>query len=377
MATTPRDYYEILGIEREASGDDVRRAYRKLALQHHPDRNPGDAAAEARFKEAKEAYEVLSDPQRRSQYDRFGHAGADGGLGGFGGFGNGFGIEDIFESFFGATAGTGRRQRVQRGADLRVDLQVTFEEAAFGVEKDISVTKQENCGKCGGNGVEPGSTPTACVRCAGTGEIRRAHQSILGQFVNVSVCDRCRGEGSVITDPCTECRGQGQVKGTKTLRVSVPPGVSDNTQIRLSGEGEPGPRGGPPGHLYVVLHTQAHRYFRRQNNDLQLELPINVAQAALGTEVLIPLLEGGTQPLEIPAGTQSGRVFKLRNKGVPFLQNTGRGDLQVRIKVVTPTDLSREQKELFRKLAQTFGDEDVVPQENKGFFEKVKDAFGV
>jgi molecular chaperone DnaJ len=374
MATTKRDYYEILGIEREAGADDIRRSYRKLALQYHPDRN-GDPTAAEHFKEVQEAYEVLSDPQRRSQYDRFGHLG-DAGLGGFGFSANGFGIEDIFESFFGAASGSGRRQRVQRGTDLRVDLQLSFEEATFGVEKDVSLNRLETCARCSGQGVEPGTSRVTCVRCGGSGELRRAHQSILGQFVNVSVCDRCRGEGTVIQDPCGECHGQGMVKGTKTLRVSIPAGVSDETQIRLTGEGEPGPRGGPPGHLYVVLHVQAHRYFRRQGNDLLLELPINVAQATLGTDVQVPLLEGDSAAVHISAGTQHGRVYKVRGKGVPYLRENGRGDLLVRVKVTVPTDLSKEQKELFRKLAATFGDE-AVPQENRGFFDKVKDAFGV
>ncbi|SRR5579884_1048075 len=372
MATTKRDYYEVLGVGRSASADEIRRAYRRLALQYHPDRNPSADASE-KFKEAQEAYEVLSDPERRAQYDRFGHLGE----GGFGGLGaNGFGIEDIFESFFGAAAGTGRRQRVQRGADLRLDLQLSFEESIFGTEKDVTVPKHETCERCNGRGIEPGSTPVPCPTCGGTGEIRRAHQSIFGQFVNVSVCSRCRGEGQLVFDPCTECHGQGVVRRQKTLRVTVPAGVSDGTQLRLSGEGEPGPNGGPPGHLYVVLHVQPHRFFRRQGNDLLLELPINVAQAALGAEVEVPLLEGDTVPLDIPAGTQSGRVLRIRGKGVPVLQGSGRGDLLVRVKVMVPTELTREQRELFRKLAATFGDE-VSPQENKGFFEKVKDAFGV
>jgi molecular chaperone DnaJ len=265
---------------------------------------------------------------------------------------------------------------VQRGADLRVDLQVAFEESVFGVEKDITVSKLEQCGRCGGNGVEPGSTPVSCPRCAGTGELRRAHQSVFGQFVNVSVCDRCRGEGTLISDPCTECRGQGQVKGTRTLRVTIPPGITDGTQIRLTGEGEPGPRGGPSGHLYVVLHVKPHQYFRRQGDDLLLELPINVAQAALGAEVKAPLLEGGAETLAIPSGTQTGRVIKIRGKGVPRPRESGRGDLLVRTRVMIPTDLTKEQKELFRKLGETFGDGN-TPQEHRGFFEKLKEAFGV
>jgi molecular chaperone DnaJ len=374
MATTKRDYYEVLGLGRNATEDEIRKAYRKLAFQFHPDRN-ADAGAAERFKEVKEAYEVLSDGEKRSLYDRFGHLASERGFGNgnVGGFG-GFGIEDIFESFFGAAAGTaGRRSRVQRGADLRTDVTLTLEEAVFGCEKEISFPRHEQCARCTGRGVEPGSQPVACPRCNGTGEIRRTQQSIFGQMVNVSMCDRCRGEGSLIQDPCRECRGQGAVRVVKTLQVSIPAGIDDGSQIRLSNEGEPGPRGGPPGHLYLVIHVQPHRYFRRQGTDLLVELPINVAQAALGDEVEIESLDG-TIPIKIPAGTQSGRVIRVRGRGVPHLRDQGRGDLQVRLKVMIPGDLTSEQRELFRRLAATF-DGQTTPQENKGFFEKVKDAF--
>ncbi|MBI4492536.1 MAG: molecular chaperone DnaJ [Chloroflexi bacterium] len=373
MAKTKRDYYEILGVDRSASVEEIRKAYRKLAFELHPDRNASDGAAD-KFKEVKEAYEVLSDAEKRAAYDRFGHAADGRAAPGFEGFG-GFGFEDVFESFFGAATSAGRRQRVQRGADLRLDIQIAFEEAVFGGEKEITVEKQVSCERCSGRGVEPGSEPIRCLRCNGTGEIRRAHQSIFGQFVNVSLCDRCGGEGQVIADPCKECSGQGRVRAKRTLRLTIPAGIDDDAQLRLSGEGEPAPRGGMAGNLYVVVHVEPHRYMRRQGNDLLLDLPINVAQAALGDEVEIPTLDGPTT-IRIPAGTQSGRVVRLRGKGVPYLREAGRGDLQVRLKVAVPTELSKEQRELFRKLAATF-DRSAMPQENKGFFEKVKDAFGV
>jgi molecular chaperone DnaJ len=314
---------------------------------------------------------VLSDAEKRSIYDRFGHVDGANVPPGFGGFG----FEDIFESFFGASASTGRRQRVARGADLRVDIRLGFEEAVFGVEKEITLQKHVECERCAGRGLEPGSEPIRCARCNGTGEIRRAHQSIFGQFVNVSLCDRCQGEGQVISDPCKDCRGQGRVQAGKVLRVTVPAGVDDGTQIRLSGEGEPAPRGGVPGNLYVVVHVEPHRYLRRQGDDLLMDLPVNVAQAALGDEVQVPTLDGEVS-IKIPAGTQDGKVVRVRGKGVPHLRETGRGDLQVRLRVTVPSDLTREQRDLFKKLAATF-EIGNTPAENKGFFDKVKDAFGV
>ena len=373
MATTKRDYYEVLGIGRNASQDDIRKAYRKLALKFHPDRNPDTAAGE-RFKEVTEAYEVLSNDEKRSLYDRFGHLAGERGFGNGNVGGFGFGIEDIFESFFGSATGTtSRRERVYRGTDLRTEVVLSFEEAVFGAEKEITFPKHEVCSHCGGGGVEPGRQPVRCPTCNGSGEIRRSHQSIFGQMVNVSMCERCRGEGSLIQDPCTKCRGQGAVRVNKTLQVSIPAGIDDGSQIRLSNEGEPGPRGGPPGHLYLVIRVEPHRYLRRQGNDLLAELPINVAQAALGDELEMESLDGPVQ-VKIPPGTQSGRVIKIRGKGVPYLRDQGRGDLQIRLKVVIPTELTPAQRELFRNLAGTF-DSSVSPQENKGFFEKVKDAF--
>jgi molecular chaperone DnaJ len=375
--STKRDYYTVLGIARGASDEEIKKAYRKLALQYHPDRNGAPDASE-KFKEVTEAYQVLSDPEKRGLYDRFGHSAFERGAG-VGGvdFGNfaGFNIEDIFESFFGTAGSRGARQRVQRGQDLRFDLRLTLEEAVFGTDKDITVTKNVVCTRCTGNGIEPGSRPVECTRCGGSGELRRVQQSIFGQFVNVTLCDRCNGEGAMIADPCRECRGNGVVRASKTVRVSIPPGADDGIQVRLSGEGEAAPRGGVPGHLYVVLHVQPHRYFKRQGNDLVLEVPINVAQAALGTEFRVPTLDGKEMPVKVPPGTQSGRIIRIRGEGVPYLRERGRGDLQVHLKVKIPTELTDEQKKLFRQLGSTFGG-DNTPAENRSFFDKVKDVFG-
>jgi len=373
---TRRDYYEILGVPRNATEDQIRSAYRQQALKYHPDRNREPGAAE-QFKAVTEAYEVLRDGDKRAMYDRFGHTGSEApfGAGGFGGFG-GFGFEDIFETFFGAgTTTRSRRTRAQRGADLRHELNLSFEEAVFGCEKELDVARHEACETCHGSGLEPGTEPTTCPRCGGAGELRRATQTVFGQFVNVSLCDRCQGEGRIVTTPCHTCHGTGRVRVNKRLRVSVPAGIDDTSQIRLAGEGEPGAQGGTPGNLYINIHVEPHRYFRRQGNDLLLDVPINFAQAALGAEVEIPTLDEPAR-IHIPAGTQNGRVVRVRGKGVPYLRAGGRGDLQVKLHVVTPTDLTDEQRQLLEKLAQTFGTE-VKPHENKGFFEKVKDAFGV
>jgi molecular chaperone DnaJ len=374
----PRDYYEVLGVARGASDDDIKRAYRKLALQYHPDRNRAPDAA-SRFKEVTEAYQVLSDSDKRSLYDRYGHAAFDrnGGAGvDFGNFG-GINIEDIFESFFGVSGTRGARQRVQRGQDLRYDLTLSLEEAVFGTTRQITITKSAVCGRCAGNGLEPGTRPERCPRCNGSGEIRRVQQSLFGQFVNVTMCDRCNGEGSIIATPCAECHGRGAVRAKQTLQVTVPAGAEDGLQLRLTGEGEPAPRGGgQPGHLYVVLHVQPHRYFKRHGNDLLVEVPINVAQAALGDEFMVPTLDGKEVPVRVPPGTQSGRIVRIRGEGVPYLREHGRGDLQVHLRVRVPTELTDEQRRLFQQLAATFGDTSTTPNENKSFFDKVKDVFG-
>ena len=376
-STTKRDYYEVLGLARTCSDDDIKKAYRRLALQYHPDRNNAPEATE-RFKEATEAYQVLSDSEKRNLYDRYGHSAFDraGGVGSVD-FSNfvGLSIEDLFESFFGTPGQRGARQRVQRGQDLRYDLHITLEEAVFGTSKEIGLTKNATCSKCTGSGMEPGSQPAKCTRCEGSGEIRRVQQSIFGQFVNVTLCDRCNGEGQIIADPCTQCQGRGAVRSKTTVVVDVPAGADEGIQLRLNGQGEPAPRGGVPGHLYVVLHVQPHRFFKRQGNDLLLEMPVNVAQAALGDDFPIPTLDGKEISLKLPAGTQSGRIIRVRGEGVAFLREHGRGDLQVHIKVRTPTDLNDEQKKLLRQLGGTFGSTSNTPTENKSFFEKVKDVF--
>lgn len=372
MSPDKRDYYDTLGIPRNASKDDIRGAYRKLARQWHPDVNK-DAAAEATFKEINEAYQILSDDEKRGLYDRYGHAGVNqADMGGFGGFPD-FG--DIFEDFFGFGTRGARRQGPHRGADLRYDLEISFEEAVFGCQREVQVNKQETCGTCRGSGAEPGTLPVRCSECGGMGQIRRAQQSIFGSFVNVATCPRCGGSGEMINTPCSECHGAGRVERARKLVVDIPGGVDDETRVRLSNEGEPGTRGGPAGNLYVFLHVKPHRYFRRREFDLLLHLNINVAQAALGGEIKVPTLEG-EETLLIPSGTQTGTMFKLRGRGVPRLQGSGRGDEIVLINVAVPTKLDVNQKRLFNELAKTLGTE-VVPQEGKSFFERLRDALGI
>jgi len=368
---TKRDYYEVLGVHRGCTEEEIKAAYRRLAKQYHPDVNK-EPGAEERFKEINEAYEVLSDPQKRAAYDRFGHAGLEGGPGGMGGFAD-FGIEDIFESFFGGMRAAQREP--QRGADLRYDLTITFEEAVFGCEKEIEVSRWDTCPVCGGSGAEPGTQPSRCPTCHGTGILRRTRQTIFGYFSTEMPCDRCGGRGTVIYHPCYKCAGQGRARVIRRLLVKIPAGVDDGTQMRLAGEGEAGPMGGLPGDLYVVLRVLKHRYFRRERNDILLDLAINVAQAVLGDEVEVPTVDGPTR-MTIPPGTQPGATIVLKGKGVPDLRSNRRGDQRVRINVVIPTNLTDEQRRLFQQLARTFGKE-VIPQEEKGFFDKVKDAFGV
>jgi len=373
---TKRDYYEVLGVGRDAGEDDIRRAFRRLARQYHPDVNK-DEGAEARFKEINEAYEVLSDPQKRRTYDQFGHNGPRGFGPGTGPMGSPFDdlVGDLFESFFGGV-GTATRRGPQRGGDLQYDLTLTLEEAAFGVEKQIEVVRWATCETCKGSGAKPGSQPTRCSACNGTGEIRRVQQTLFGQFVNVLVCDRCHGEGKIITDPCPTCRGSGRVRTPKRIAVRVPAGVDDGQQIRLSGEGEAGAKGGPTGNLYIRLHVSEHPVFKRQGNDLLYELPLNFVQAALGDEVEVPTLAGEPAKVRIPPGTQHGKVFRLKEKGVPYLGSGRRGDEHVRVRIVIPTDLNDEQKRLLQQLAKSFG-HDITPGDDKGLLGKFKDALGV
>ncbi len=375
MATTQRDFYEVLGVARTATADELKKAYRKLAMEFHPDRNDSADAGE-KFKEATRAYEVLSDAEIRARYDRFGHAGVEGagasqGGDGFQGF-EGFG--DIFDAFFGGAArGGGRRRRgPARGADLRYNLRITFEEAVFGAEKDVEFSRSERCDRCTGQGTEPGTELISCPDCNGAGEIRRAQQSIFGQFVNVATCGRCQGEGRVVQSPCSQCKGAGREKKARKISVKIPAGVDDGAQIRLTGEGEAGPRGGDYGNLYVVLAVAEHARFERVEDHILLELPVNIAQAALGARVTIPTLDGDTE-FEVPAGTQTGDDFVLRGKGVPHLRGAGRGDMVVRANVVVPEDLNDEQRDLLEKLAETMGTP-VLPKKDKGLFGRIKDA---
>ncbi len=371
--TTKRDYYETLGVSRNATQDEIKKAYRRLARQYHPDVNK-EPGAEARFKEINEAYEVLSDAEKRRAYDRFGHAGVTGTPGGmdFTGFG---GFADIFEEFFGTGFGTRAAQRraPRRGADLRYDMTITFEEAVFGYQKEFEIQRTEACDRCRGSGAEPGTTPLRCKTCNGTGEVRRVQQSILGSFVNVSTCPTCNGEGETIAIPCTQCRGSGHVRVPRKLSVDIPAGVDDGTQIRLAGEGEPGLYGGPRGNLYIVLQVKPHEFFRRKGDDIILELGINIAQAALGDEITIPTLDG-EETIAIAAGTQSGEIIRLRNKGVPHLRRNGRGDQFVVLNVKTPTNLTPEQRRLMVEFSKTLGRE-VTPQREKSFLDKLKDIF--
>jgi molecular chaperone DnaJ len=375
MTTQQGDYYATLGLDRNASPEDVKRAFRRLAMQYHPDRNR-EPEAEQKFKEINQAYEILSDPDKRAAYDRFGHAGVSGGMGGAGFEGFNFGgFGDIFDAFFGGAA-TRQRRGPQRGADLRTSITLDFEEAIFGAEREIEITRNETCTNCGGLGAEAGSKPERCPSCNGAGEIHRVQQSIFGQFRNISTCDRCRGEGKIITNPCASCRGTGRQRRARKLMVKIPPGVDHGQPIRLTGEGDAGAGGGSPGSLYVVVNVRPHPYFRRVEADIIYELPVNVAQAALGAELTVPTVDGETT-LAIPPGTQSDRVFVLHGKGVPHLRGGGRGDQYVRVVVVTPTELTKDQRRLLEELAATLGTPNRPHNDEgeKSFFDKIKEKF--
>ena len=351
---TERDYYDILGVERGASETDIKRAFRRLAQQWHPDVNT-EPGSDARFKELNEAYQVLSDPQRRQAYDLFGRAGVGSGNGdpGFSGFG-GFG--DIFDAFFGGTAAGTRRGRPQAGSDLRYDLRISFEEAVKGTEKEVEFTVLGSCETCGGSGGAPGTSPVTCPQCNGRGEVRSVRQTMLGQMVNVTACPRCRGEGRIVETPCETCRGDGRTERTRTVRVTIPAGIDDGQQIRLSNEGEAGPRGGPAGSLYVAVHVTAHPQLRREGTELLFEADVSIAQAALGARILVPTVEG-EEEVEIKPGTQPGTEIRLRGRGVPHLRRGGaRGDLHVFVNVVVPTKLSKRQRELLEQFATDAGE---------------------
>lgn len=370
-----RDYYDVLGVPREADDAEIKRAFRRLAQQHHPDIDRNDGA-EQRFKELNEAYRVLSDRQRRSAYDMFGHAGVDGAAaGGADGYGGGFGpFGDIFDAFFGGTpAGARRRQRVVAGADLRYDLTIDFAEAVFGVTKTINFPTLDTCARCDGAGGEPGTEPDTCPDCNGSGEQRRVAQTILGQMVNIVACARCRGEGRIIATPCTECGGDGRVRVERALEVSIPAGIDDGQRIAMEAQGEAGPRGGPNGDLFVAVHVREHPQLVRRGTELYHELPITFPQAALGATMTVQTVEG-SEEVEVPAGAQGGQEIKLRGKGVPRLRGAGRGDLHVVVNVVVPSKLSKRERELMRELNEISAPA-VLPK-GPSVFERIRDLFG-
>lgn len=355
-----RDYYEVLGVGRNATDEEIKKAYRRLARQYHPDVNKAPDA-EAKFKEIKEAYEVLSDKEKRAAYDRFGHAATDGSMGGFGagggfdgGFGDMGGFGDLFDIFFG---GGGRRNAnaPKRGADLQYNLTIEFKDAVFGMETDITVPRTENCDACGGTGAKPGTRPEACSACHGTGQQEFVQTTPFGRIVNRRTCPACRGEGRINREACSDCRGTGKVKRQRKIHIKIPAGVDDGAQLRVAGEGEAGLRGGPPGDLYVVLHVKPHDFFEREGDDLYCEVPITFAQAALGDEIEVPTLTEKVK-LKIPPGTQTHTYFRLKGRGVPRLRGYGQGDQHVKVVVVTPTNLTEEQKRLLREFAALGGE---------------------
>ncbi|MDF1508301.1 molecular chaperone DnaJ [Robertmurraya sp. DFI.2.37] len=369
-----RDYYEVLGVSKSASKDEIKKAYRKLSKKYHPDINK-EADADEKFKEVKEAYEVLSDDAKRSQYDQFGHTDPNQGFGGGGFGGGGFGgFEDIFETFFG---GGGSRRRdpnaPRQGADLQYTMTLSFEEAVFGKETDIEIPREETCDTCLGSGARPGTKPETCKHCNGSGQLNVEQNTPFGRIVNRRVCHHCNGTGKEIKHKCSTCGGTGKVKKRRKIHVKIPAGIDDGQQLRVSGQGEPGINGGPAGDLYVVFHVRSHEFFERDEDDIYCEMPITFVQAALGDEIEVPTLHGKVK-LKVPAGTQTGTKFRLRGKGVPNVRGYGVGDQHVIMRIVTPTKLTEKQKQLLQEFAEVSGK---VPQgdQEEGFFSKVKRAF--
>ena len=372
-----KDFYEALGIDKNAGEEEIKKAYRKMAKQYHPDVNPGDAAAEARFKEISEAYEILSDPEKKSRYDRFGHAGVDpsyggGGGAGFDGFGFG-GFDDILSSFFGGSATRTRsRNAPHKGENVGVEVIISFEEAAFGCERDIEVQRVEACAECGGSGAREGTTPATCGECGGTGTVTSAQRTMFGVMQSTIDCPKCNGRGKIITSPCSKCNGIGRVRKKKTINVKIPAGIDDGQRISMRGQGSAGTNGGSAGDLYISVNVLPHKQFVREGNAVLLEMPISFAQAALGDELEVPTLDGKVK-YKVPEGTQTGTVFRLRGKGIPNLhRENSRGDQFVTVLVATPTGLSSEQKELLRQFAALGGDAPLQARENKAKKKKKK-----
>lgn len=380
-----RDYYEVLGVARTATEDEIKRAYRQLALKYHPDRNPGNAEAEGKFKEATEAYEVLKDSAKRQQYDQFGHAAFSQGGGFGGGFGfQGFDIADALRAFmrdFGGFGfedlfGGGRTstRNSNRGRDLQIQIGLTLEEIAAGVTKKLRVKRLDTCPACSGSGSAPGAAKRTCPQCKGAGQVRRVTRSLFGQMVNVTTCNICQGTGQVITSPCTTCQGEGRVRSQSTISVKIPAGVTTGNYIPIEGKGDVGRQGGPPGDLMVVVQEKEHDIFSRRDNDIICLVPISFVTAALGGTIEIPVL-GGTENFEIPAGTQTGKVFRLRGKGIPYLRRRGSGDELVQVQIWTPKNLSESDKALLKKLDKS--DSFRAPKTSKSFFEKLRETLGV
>ena len=370
--STKRDYYEVLGVHRGATEEELKKAYRRLAIKYHPDKNQGDAEAEERFKELSEAYQVLSQTELRLRYDRFGHAGVGAAAGGNAGFGQGFpGFEDLFDMFgfgdvFGGRAG-GNRRGPRRGSDLRYDVDITLEEAARGLKTKIRVPRLEGCETCGGSGAAEGSSPTRCTTCQGNGQVRYQQ----GFFSVARTCSQCRGTGTVIRDTCRKCRGEGRLQREKLLEIKMPAGVDNGSRLRIAGEGEAGELGGPHGDLYVMVHVKEHDVFERRDANLYCAIPVSFTQAALGAEITVPTLDG-EEKLRVGEGTQSGSVFRIKGKGMPVLGGRGRGDQYVAVNIITPTNLSREQ----RRLLEEFSKLEESADADRGIMDKVKDIFG-
>lgn len=382
MAEKKRDYYEVLGIQKGADEKEIKSAFRKKAMEYHPDRNAGDKSAEDKFKEVNEAYEILSDPQKKDKYDRFGHAGVDPSAGfGGGGFGGGFGgggFEDIFGDLFGGIFGGGggysqsRRRGPQKGQDLQKNIKITFEEAAFGVKKNITLNKYTTCEDCGGSGAEKGSSKSTCPNCNGTGEVRTSQKTPFGSFTNVQPCTRCGGTGQIIDNPCKTCSGTGKVRKEITIAVDIPAGVDNDSVISVKGQGEPGANGGPNGDLYVVLSVEPHKLFKRKGSDLWLDMPITFVQAALGDDIVVPTLKEKVS-YKIPEGTQPETVFRLKGKGIKGLRTGKMGDLYVKVILEVPTKLSSQEKKALKQFGEMLGNE--AHGNRKKFLDTVKDLF--
>ncbi len=378
MAEQKRDYYEVLGISKSASAEEIKKAYKKMARKYHPDLNPGDKTAEEKFKEVNEAYEVLNDPEKKARYDQYGHAGVDpnfGAGGGFGGFEGNFDfgdLGDIFGSFFGGGFGGGRRTNPnapQRGESVRMSLAISFEEAAFGCEKAVSVERSEDCGACHGSGCAPGSSPETCPDCRGTGTVQVRRQTPMGVFASSAPCSRCGGKGTIIREPCRECRGSGHIRRRKTIQASIPAGIDNGQTISIRGQGNAGKNGGPAGDLLITITVRPHELFRREGTSVLCEAPITYTQAVLGAELEIPTIDGKVK-YTLPEGTQSGTTFRLKGKGIPAINGRGRGDQYVTVYIETPRNLNKTQKEALKKFAETLGENNY--EDRKNFFHKFK-----